>query len=410
MVGSVLAAAAVLAVGVAVSPGALDPSWSGDGVATLDLGDDQRASEVLALPDGGVLVAGSEWALGGVLVRYGPDGRLDRTFGGGDGVVGVRIGGRATGYAAAARRDDGTIVAAGSTDLPEEGDGGDVLVVRHLADGSLDPTFGGGDGWVVVYLDGIQSVDAVAVLDDGGVAVATIGFGAAGAVVRLTADGDLDAAFDGDGVVELPGLGGWDVVATAGGGVVVAGDADGVPALFALRADGSPDPAFGGGDGVATVDAYGAGSELHGVARHSSGFFATGSGKVNRHNDDLLVAAFDATGALDARFSGDGIFVAPLGNLFDQGNAVAVQPDGGVLVLGQDHTGTGASGEVPVLLRLRVDGHPDQTFGGTGLVRFPSRYFPLRALAVTPAGAVVAGDRYDPFGGRDGIAVFRIVI
>src|SRR5690349_16492531 len=90
-----LVAAAVLvavfsSVAIAAA-GRLDSTFSGDGKATTDLTPrEDWASAVVIQPDGKIVVAGvAGWGkrarIG--LVRYRTNGRLDTTFGGGDGKV-----------------------------------------------------------------------------------------------------------------------------------------------------------------------------------------------------------------------------------------------------------------------------------------------------------------------------------
>src|SRR4051812_27957289 len=73
------------------------------------------------------------------------------------------------------------------------------------------------------------------------------------------APGDLDPTFSGDGVQQVNGTGDQplltDVAIAPDGGVVVVGHNQSGPTddhlvLGRLLADGSPDPAFGGGDGL----------------------------------------------------------------------------------------------------------------------------------------------------------------
>ena len=99
---------------------------------------------------------------------------------------------------------DGKIVVAG-----EMGIGGPnprFAIVRYEADGSLDPSFGGGDGNVSIDFTPRDDFPyAVRLQADGKIVVA----GAAGynrpnskfALARLTPDGSLDPTFGGDGTV-----------------------------------------------------------------------------------------------------------------------------------------------------------------------------------------------------------------
>ena len=76
-------------------------------------------------------------------------------------------------------------------------------VWRFTPDGTIDPTFGGGDGIVPLLTDPELAPDLLAVLPDGRFVV----WGQAGsdeAVARFLADGSVDATFGENGVVLLP--------------------------------------------------------------------------------------------------------------------------------------------------------------------------------------------------------------
>ena len=80
-------------------------------------------------------------------------GDLDLSFGG-DGKVTTDLSGSQLeeGWAVAVQGDD-KVVVAGQVRRP--GDlYGDMLVARYNPDGTLDTTFGGGDGWVAIDFEG----------------------------------------------------------------------------------------------------------------------------------------------------------------------------------------------------------------------------------------------------------------
>src|SRR4051794_17715847 len=135
------------------SVGAAAPTVRGqlarDGVETIDLGGDDGAWALALQPDGKILVGGgtsvarerSRW----VLLRLGVDGQLDPGFGRG-GLLAGPLGERyqpGKAIRQIAVMPDGRIV------FPAT-DGEDVAVARYRADGSIDPSFGEGDGLSVV--------------------------------------------------------------------------------------------------------------------------------------------------------------------------------------------------------------------------------------------------------------------
>ena len=82
-------------------PSDLDPAFDGDGKALTDImpGNDQAGGMSIQLEDGKIVVVGSS-NQDFVVVRYNPDGSLDRTFGM-DGKVVTNIGASDEAYAVA---------------------------------------------------------------------------------------------------------------------------------------------------------------------------------------------------------------------------------------------------------------------------------------------------------------------
>ena len=126
----------------------LDPSFGGDGKVSTPSG---SAEAVAVQPDGAIVTAGNDsLGLDFQLMRHQPDGDLDPSFGGGDGIVTTSFGGP---LGAPLSRDeafdvalqpDGKILVAGSAQLT--GTSLDFVVARYNPDGSPDTGFGGGDG------------------------------------------------------------------------------------------------------------------------------------------------------------------------------------------------------------------------------------------------------------------------
>ena len=194
--------------------GVLDGSFGGgDGIVTTDirgssdtrLNASDRAEAVLIQPDSKIVVAGA--ASGGTyetryshfaLARYNPDGTLDETFGGGDGMVRTDVGrGSSSAADSLVRLPNGKLVAAGWAR-------GKFALARYRADGRLDKRFGGGDG--IVYTNGVLSAsltDLDRQPDDK--LIASGGAAKGFALVRYHPGGRLDDTFgiDGRALTEL---------------------------------------------------------------------------------------------------------------------------------------------------------------------------------------------------------------
>jgi uncharacterized delta-60 repeat protein/CSLREA domain-containing protein len=138
--------------------GALDTTFDGDGIAATDLGlptADSWGTGIAIQPDGRIVVTGYSWDDGAPtwqddlaripVVRFDSDGSLDTTFGGGNGYVltDVPDGAYWGGMEDVAIQSDGSIVTAGFFDLGYKGQN-DVIVARHLSDGTLDSSFADG--------------------------------------------------------------------------------------------------------------------------------------------------------------------------------------------------------------------------------------------------------------------------
>jgi uncharacterized delta-60 repeat protein len=206
--------------------GALDATFSGDGRVTADFGDYDVAYDLAVQSDGRIVLAGGVGLHDWGLARFNADGTPDTSFGD-EGQVRTTFVADDIGFATAVRMQaDGKIVAAGL--------GGGIGVARYNADGSLDSTFGGDGMASVVVPSGIGSwVNDMILQADGRILV--VGWsGRSGAtdsdmlLVRFNANGSLDTTFGGgDGIVLSDFFSGnddaRDVVVQAGGRIVVGG-------------------------------------------------------------------------------------------------------------------------------------------------------------------------------------------
>lgn len=363
MGGWLTSAAVAFLAGALVAPGSLDPSWGGDGTVVTAVGR-TSGTAVAVLPDARVVVAGSDSALGAVLVRYRPNGRLDRTFSG-DGITAHRFGDAASAYRDVVVTGDGSVVAAGGItrrDVP----GTQIVVSRHRPDGSLDPAFGGGDGWVAVDWASIGSSTGLAVHGDGRIVVTASGSSVSQVAIGLTPEGVLDPSFGNGGRTALALDSADDVAALGDGRSVVVGESGGRAVVTALRPDGTVDEAFGDA-GEVGMNPTGWGAEFSAVAVAGDRIVATGTARLaSGGHEDILVARLADDGRLDPSFGGDGTVTDPLGSGFhDRAVDVGVQGDGRVVVTATDDA---PSGESVAMLRFRPDGRLDRSFGGTGVV------------------------------------------
>ena len=252
--------------------GRLDTSFGKGGKVTTDIaGAYDRASALVVQPDGKLVAAGlaqrpspsdtNTVTYGIALVRYGPNGMLDRTFGQG-GKVTSDFGSNESADGLVLQ-PDGKLVVGGTT---TEG-GADVFaLVRYNRDGTPDAGFGNG-GRVTTHVGDGAAASALVIQPDGKLVAAgsllqpaslTNGF----ALARYDSDGSLDGTFGSGGTVITPILGeaagiAFALLLQSDGRLVEGGFA--VPGLndeFAVvryNADGSLDPTFGTGGIVTTA-------------------------------------------------------------------------------------------------------------------------------------------------------------
>jgi len=193
------------------------------------------------------------------------------------------------------------------------------------------------------------------------------------ALVRLNADGTLDAKFGSEGKVLTPiGLsndqGGFGAVLQSDGKIVVVGHSDNGTdsdvVVLRYNTDGSLDSSFGK-DGIVTTDVGGHGELAYGVALQSDGKVVLVGGSNDGKQQDLLVARYDTDGSLDAKFGSGGIVTSNFGSGFSEGIGVVIQPDGSIVVSGASQPATDLDF---ALVRYSAEGTPDSGFGKGGIL------------------------------------------
>jgi uncharacterized delta-60 repeat protein len=333
------------------SNGSRDLSFDTDGRVVTDLnGNYDYAYATLVQPDGRIVVAGAAnngWDDDFALVRYNSDGSLDVTFDL-DGRVISHYGEEDDSIYALLLQPDGKLVVAGEVGTAN---GQDFALARYNADGSLDSSFGTG-GWVVTNFFGDDDHGRALVRQtDGKLLVA--GYVYTGteydiALARYTATGSLDTSFDGDGraVTDISGDDVGQAIALQGNGqILVAGwsftgtDDDFV--LLRYNANGSLDSSFDG-DGRVITDIGGDNDHLTAVALQPDGkLVVAGSVYINDTTRyDFALARYLSNGSLDITFSDDGWLAFDFYGGDDNGWALVMQPGGQLVVAGYADNGT----------------------------------------------------------------------
>ena len=181
------------------------------------------------------------------------------------------------------------------------------------------------------------------------------------------APGTLDTTFSGNGITTVfHGAATAEAVAVDGQHrIVVAGHTYGTVdiAVARLRWTGALDGTFGG-DGRVRID-LGAKDRALDVAITDDGKIVVVGYRETRRAERWFVMRLRANGSRDDTFGGDGVVFTDFGRPFEQANAVAIQPNGTIVV-----GGSAAHGiyENWALARYLSGGALDRTFGGDGRV------------------------------------------
>ena len=245
------------------SDGTLDTSFHFDGKVVTDLSANlDEVTGVAVQPDGKIVAVGFANAGTGAtdfaLVRYNPNGTRDKNFGI-NGIVRTDFAGTTDGAAELALVGEGKIVVAGS--VYNNAGQGDFALMRYLPNGDLDRTFGVG-GKVRTDFGGDDTAGDLAVGPSGRLVVAG-STGQPGnynmAVARYNPNGSRDNTFSGNGKFnnDFAGYGTLDVASGVAvqedGKIIVAGETSPFEsgdggfdfAVLRLNPNGTVDTSFG---------------------------------------------------------------------------------------------------------------------------------------------------------------------
>ena len=378
--------ALLVAYSLRADPGTLDTSF--DSGTTLG-----RACciapfgvESIALqPDGMILVAGEFKGFSGddatrnFVARLDSNGLLDSTF---NAPLGTNSGGWVN---VVLLQPDGKILIAGS--FTSVNNVTCNRIARLHADSTLDDSFNS-----VAGAD--NEISAMSLQKDGklviGGSFANVNGTPRNHLARLNPDGSLDAGFD-------PGAGANErvyAIAPQGDGKLLVGgmftsiDGTNCNRVARLNANGSLDTSFAPPSGI--DDGSGAVRRVLSILTQPDGkaliggWFSSANGQpctgiVRLAPDGTTDTSFNVTCLHETGLSGDLGFV----------NALALQPDGKIIVVGNFQVRGGAAGNG--ILRLNSDGSLDAAFtaGGGGI--------PIQSVAIQSDGRILVGGDFTSF-------------
>ncbi|MBJ7348184.1 MAG: hypothetical protein JHC87_06405 [Thermoleophilaceae bacterium] len=377
ILASCLIALSVIATAAFATISDLDPSFGDGGKVTTSLGGYENVPDAMQVQsDGKIVVVGYKYdvSLDFALVRYEANGALDQSFGNG-GIVSTPVGSGWDSAAALDIQSDGKIVVAGHA---FNGVSTVFAVVRYLANGALDPSFGNGGQTMTAIGSNYDYATSVKILSSGKIVVAGASTSNSNsrrsdfAVAQYDANGVLDESFGTDGRVTTAfgnfsyGFDGISALQIQDNGkIVAAGQAfDGDHDKFVVARydeNGDLDENFGQHGKTAFYDP-GFDWSASAVELQPDGKIVV-VGQQGGGNAEFAIARYDTSGNLDLSFDSDGLKMI---KILDSAwvSFVHIQPDGKIFLAG------GASGyEIfrMALARVNGDGELDQTFGANGV-------------------------------------------
>jgi len=318
------------------------------------------------------------------VARYNTDGTLDTTFGRG-GKVRTDFPGLAAVPSSVVIQPDGKIVVAGGA-FPLFTFPGDFKVVRYNPNGSLDRSFGSGGIVTTTFPEGSYAFD-VALQPDGKIIAAGTVFvdfnpgdisDTDFALARYNSDGSLDTTFGNGGTMMTDFFGNEDdvfsVLIQPDGKIVAVGSANNPATYYDFAAarylsNGTIDTTFGVAGKVSTDFGDQNFDRARSAALQSDGRIVAAGFAISQNGvvQNFAVARYTSNGILDTTFSGDGKTQIDFGNCCQSAMKVLLQSDGKIVIVGGSN---GESSEDDFLLaRLSSRGSLDATFGVGGKVR-----------------------------------------
>lgn len=412
----------------AAAPGDLDRTYGSDGTTVVDLGAGEWPSDVALAADGGLFVGGDQEPSANLfdqfVAKLSPSGALDRSYGLGTGWS--RLAFDAVDFLAQLQvLPDGRIAVVGTA---SQSPGPAQITLSRLLypQGTLDPSFADGDGFVRYNVgSGRDEGAGLALQPDGSMVVAGTSYasdvnlnGTDFSVSRWLPSGELDPAFGGGFAATFVDFGGPgqpradDVVRAmalqADGRTLVAGRSylGQVlrPVVTRLTADeGALDTSFATG-GRAVVRNIPDGI-VRDIVVQPDGRILLAVDTTIAGDSGVVVVRLLSNGTLDTSFGSRGVAIAHLSG--DYGK-MALQPDGKIVVVSE----TRATGPDDIqVARLLPTGQIDPGFGTNGRVEVERpgvQDTPLVALTASGGIVIVAATRVNDDAPPD-IFAFRLV-
>ena len=341
---------------------------------------------VRQLSDGRIIGAGFQGS-GPTVARFHANGSLDTSFGGGDGQIETSRNTSDTSVFGVdgATGPDGKIVLLHKRVRAVE----EAHVDRFNADGSIDTSFGVNGLAIIPDAD----ARAVAVQADGKILVLYVDGTMDDDVprlIRLNVNGSVDTTFR-NGVAATGPLGNLDLTVAPNGRIYFVGDQgpNGQSLVGALTPAGFTDTSFDD-DGLAHLRPISDSirTRLSTIAADAQNRVVVKSHYIAGSDESTVITRFTLAGERDPSFGGgDGRVDVDLSS--SQSSPIAFGPNGTIAFAME------RSDAVPAIFRFNADGTPDATFGDNGQVTPTRTLVEPAAMAFDAEGNVLLGGDHD---------------
>jgi uncharacterized delta-60 repeat protein len=247
---------------------------------------------------------------------------------------------------------------------------GSLLLVVEASAGDLDSIFGtNGIVFPPISTKNDRALD-VALQSDGKIII--VGYTGDSnydfVMARYGITGTLDPSFGSKGRVTTDFSGANDVGRTIAiqrdDKIIVVGSASNINfGMARYNSQGSLDPTFGN-EGKVTTLVRDYTSDAFAVAVQSDDKIVVGGLIQHETGQDFALARYTITGTLDTTFGSGGTVTTSISDLYDWGSAIAIQPDGKIVMVGRSW----GIGYDFALARYNPGGNLDLDFGNSGVV------------------------------------------
>ncbi len=319
-------------------------------------------------------------------------GTLDKTFG----VNGKVLTSSATGYfdcKAAASQSDGSIITIGEVNFLDSNTN-DFFAIKYSPDGIMDSSFGN-KGIAIVKGSGFGQ--AVAVQGENKIIIAGYFFDLFGPyyinIARLNANGSIDSSFGTNGTIKtLAGENSHAIAIQPDDKILIEGYNKGNVLTLRYLSDGTPDASFGNHGVVETSFGSGVSSGNAIAVQPDGNIVVAGDGAGT-----TLFGRYKSDGSLDATFGKGGKVIADVTEGFDNVSDIALQQDGKIVAVGtMAILGDLFDSVSTIVLRYLPDGSLDKSFGNNGFTanKLPNNAA-LKAVVIQSDDKIVTCGKVD---------------